>query len=154
MMNWFTEGQNKVESWADAWEWCEKELGLHLGCREMLDTLRLPCFGNCPRSMVLWELPKLVQILLIPFIWVKNGMWVEQGYFAWTVCKAHAAEQAGGNGKLSQGLERWGQEPFNQLMGFDQSPNFCRQRWCNIPRSWKLPHSKYSSEFDSQRKWL
>lgn len=77
--------------------------------------------------LVLWGLLRLARILIIPCVWVDKGMWIEQDYFDRPECRACAAKQAGRNGNLSWGIERWGQEPFNQSISFDQSPNFCKQ---------------------------
>lgn len=81
---------------------------------------------NCS-PLVLWGLPSLAQILTILYVWVEKGIWVEQDYFDRPKCRVCSAKQAGRNENLSWQIEKWGQEPFNQSINFDQSPNFCRQ---------------------------
>lgn len=58
---------------------------------------------------------------------MEKGIWVEQDYFDRPECRVCTAKQAGRNENLSWHIEKQRQEPFNQSINFDQSPNFCRQ---------------------------
>lgn len=85
------------------------------------------CYAPNCNPLVLWELPSLAQILTILWVWVEKGIWVEQDYFDRPECRVCTAKQAGRNENLSWHIEKQRQEPFNQSINFDQSPNFCRQ---------------------------